>query len=160
MRKTSKYRLYPTPVQQQALESQLGEACRLSNAALQERRDAYQRAGVSLTYYHQANQLKTIRAEGACALANFSACQDVLRRVETTCQACFRRVKHGEKAGYPRCKSRRRFDRYTFPRYGDGGSLTDATLYLQGIGRLKVQLHRPVDGTVKTITVKRECDTW
>src|ERR1700740_2044040 len=65
MRKTSKYRLFPTEAQGQALDAQLGEACRLYNAALQERRDAYQKSGVSLNYYNQANQLKAIRAGGS-----------------------------------------------------------------------------------------------
>ena len=40
MRKTYKYRLYPTRKQVPALEGQLTEACRLYNAALKERRDA------------------------------------------------------------------------------------------------------------------------
>ena len=64
MRKMMKYRLYPTAAQATALDAQLGEACRLYNAALQERRDAYHYAGVSLTYYDQANQLKDIRDAG------------------------------------------------------------------------------------------------
>jgi putative transposase len=160
MRKTYKYRLYPTTAQRQALAAQLDEARHLYNAALQERRDAYQKRGVSLTYYDQANQLKAIRTASTCQLANFSACQDVLRRVEKTFKAFFRRVNAGQKAGYPRFKSRHRFDSYTFPSYGDGGRLTGTRLYLQGIGRLKVKLHRPVDGTIKTITVKREAGQW
>jgi putative transposase len=160
MRKTYKYRLFTTAAQAQALEAQLGEACRLYNAALQERRDAYQGYGVSINYYDQSNQLKAIRAAGDCGLANFSACQDVLRRVDKTFKAFFRRVKAGEKAGYPRFKSRRRFDSYTFPSYGDGCKLVDSRLYLQGVGHLKVTLHRPVDGTIKTVTVKRECGKW
>src|SRR3977135_3694629 len=80
MRKTYQYRLYPTAAQTEALEGQLSEACSLYNAALQERRDAYQRSGLSLNYYDQANQLKDIRAAGDLGLANFSASQDVLRR--------------------------------------------------------------------------------
>jgi putative transposase len=160
MRKTYKYRLFPTDAQAQALDAQLGEACRLYNAALQERRDAYQKSGVSLHYYDQANQLKEIRTAGSLGLANYSACQDILRRVEKTFKAFFRRVKAGQKAGYPRFKSRRRFDSYTFPSYGDGCRLTDARLYLQGVGHIKVKLHRPVDGVIKTITVKRECGKW
>jgi putative transposase len=160
MRKTYKYRLYPTTAQATALDEQLSEACRLYNAALQERRDAYRTTGASLTYYGQANQLKAIRAAGACELANFSACQEILRRVDKTFKAFFRRVPTGQKAGYPRFKSHRRFDSYTFPSYGDGCRLTDAKLYLQGVGHLKVKLHRPVNGSIKTVTVKREAGTW
>ncbi len=161
MRKTYKYRLYPTAAQTAALEGQLGEACRLYNAALQERRDAYQRGGLSLNYYDQANQLKDIRTAGHLGLANFSASQDVLRRGDKTFKAFFRRVKAGLKAGYPRFKSRRRFDSYTFPSWGDGCRLTDAgRLYLQGIGHLKVKWHRPLEGVIKTVTVKRSAGKW
>jgi putative transposase len=160
MRKTYKYRLFTTHAQEQALDTQLGEACRLYNAALQERRDAYHRAGISLNYYDQANQLKAIRQAGDSGLANFSASQDILRRVDKTFKAFFGRCKAGKRVGYPRFKSRRRFDSYTFPSYGDGCRLTDTRLYLQGVGHIKVKLHRPAAGTIKTITVKRECGKW
>jgi putative transposase len=49
-RKTFRYRLYPTAKQIGLLDGQLAEACRLYNAALQERRDAYRLSGESLNY--------------------------------------------------------------------------------------------------------------
>jgi putative transposase len=161
VKKAYRYRLYPTRRQREALEAQLGDACILYNAALQERRDAYRNAHTSLNYYDQANQLKAIRAAGHLGLANFSACQDVLRRVDKTFKAFFGRVQCGEKAGYPRFKSRARFDSYTFPSYGDGCRIRDnGKLYCQGIGELKVKWHRPLQGTVKTVTLKREAGQW
>jgi len=159
MRKTFQYRLFTTRTQSQLLDVQLGEACRLYHAALQERRDAWKQR-VSINYYAQANQLKEIRAAGDLGLANFSCCQDILRRVNKTYQAFFRRVKRGEQAGYPRFKSRRRFASITFPSYGDGIKLNDNMLRLQGIGQVEVKLHRPVGGKIKTVTVKRECGQW
>src|SRR3954451_19299237 len=99
---TYRYRLNPTRAQAEALTVQLSEACRLYNAALQERRDAWRINRESVNYYTQANQLKEIRAAGDLTLANFSACQNVLRRVDETFKAFFRRVKRGGKAGYPR----------------------------------------------------------
>ena len=89
MRRTFRYRVYPNRLQSEALDAQLGEACRLYNGALQERRDAWRQARRSVSYYEQANQLKAIRADGSLALANFSACQDVLRRVDKTFRASF-----------------------------------------------------------------------
>ena len=161
MRLTFKYRLYPTRKQAEALEGQLAEACRLYNSAVQERRDAWRMGRVSVNYYTQANQLKEIRAAGDLGLANFSACQDVLRRVDKTFQAFFRRVKVGQKAGFPRFKPRSRFDSYIFPAYGDGCKLREnGKLYVQGVGELKVKLHRPLEGTVKTVTLKQECGRW
>jgi putative transposase len=161
MRLTYRYRLYPTTPQDQALHAQVDEACRLYNAALQERRDAWKTARQSVNYYHQANQLKAIRADGDVGVANFSACQDVLRRVRKTFDAFFRRVKAGQVAGYPRFKPCARYDSLTFPSYGDGCRLRDnGRLYLQGVGDLKVKLHRPVVGQIKTVTVKREAGKW
>jgi transposase len=89
VRKTYRYRLYPTRAQGVALHGQVDEACRFYNAALQERRDAYRMAGESLTYDDQANQLKEIRAAEDLGIANFSACQDVLKRLDKACQAFF-----------------------------------------------------------------------
>ena len=43
MRKTFKYRLYPSKAQAESLGVQLSEACHLYNAALQERIEAYAR---------------------------------------------------------------------------------------------------------------------
>src|SRR5437899_2834435 len=100
MRRTYRYRLYPTRVQAAALHLQVDEACRLYNAALDERRSAWRMHGISLNYYDQANQLRVIRAAGDCRVAKFSACQDVLRRVEKAFQAFFRRRKaSSERAG-------------------------------------------------------------
>src|SRR5256885_5033249 len=106
MRRTYKYRAYPTPTQGEALHSQVNEACRLYNAALDERRSAWRMNGISLGYYDQANQLKEIRAAGALGIANFSACQDVLRRVHKTLLAVFCRGGAGEEhVGSPRVPS-------------------------------------------------------
>ena len=72
MRKTFKYRLFTTRLESELLGVQLGEACRLYNAALQERREAWEQR-VSINYYTQANQLKEIRAAGDLGLATFPA---------------------------------------------------------------------------------------
>jgi putative transposase len=162
MRQAFRYRLYPTKKQAEFLTAQLSEACRLYNGALQERRDAYRITGKSLNYYDQANQLKEIRASGDLTLENFSCCQDVLRRVDKTFKAFFRRVKERKgKAGFPRFKSRDRFDSITFPSYGDGCRLLDnGKLKIQGAGQIKVKLHRLVTGKIKTVSVIRDAGKW
>jgi putative transposase len=161
LRKNFKYRLYPTEAQSGALDHQLAEAGRLYNAAIQERRDAYRTAGESINYYDQANQLKEIRAAGDLALANFSCCQDVLRRVYKAFNAFFGRVQNGQKPGYPRFRPASRYDSITFPSYGDGCKMLDnGKLRLQGVGAVKIKLHRPIEGNIKTVTVKREAGKW
>jgi len=161
LRRTFKYRLYPNREQAKALEHQLAEARSLYNAALQERRDAWRMQKISRNYYDQANQLKEIRDAGNLELANYSACQDLLRRVDKTFKAFFKRVKAGEKAGYPRFKPRDRFASFTFPSWGDGCHLTEqGRLRVQGVGTVKLKMHRPIAGEIKTLTLKREAGKW
>jgi putative transposase len=161
MRFTYKYRLYPTKAQVHFLEDQLREACSLYNAAKQERDDAWKTCRKSISYYDQANQLKAMRADGCLTLANFSCCQDVLRRVDKTYKAFFARVNRGERPGFPRYRSARRYASMTFPSYGDGCRLLDTgKLRIQGAGHIKVKLHRPVEGTIKTVSIKRDVGHW
>jgi len=160
MRKTFKYRLYPTATQQQLLRGQLSEACRLYNAALQERRDAYRSHRRSVNLFEQCRQLSEVRAAGDSNLPNCHGGQDVLKRVDKAFKAFFRRVKQGGKAGYPRFKSHRRYDSITFPSHGDGNQLREKHLFVQGVGEIKIKLHRPVEGKIKTVLVKREGHHW
>jgi putative transposase len=161
VRKIYKYRLYPSAKQAVLLEGQLAEARRLYNAALAERRYAWKMCKTSISYYQQQNQLKYIRAAGDVHLANFSSCQDVLRRVDKTFQSFFRRVKQGKIAGYPRFKAQSRFHSYTFPLYGNGCKLRkNKKLYVMGVGELKVKLHREVSGCIKTVTLTKTCGKW
>ena len=54
------------------------------------------------------------------------------------------------------------FDSVEWPKDGDGARwLPDARrVYLQGIGQVKVDLHRQVAGRVKTIQIKRSGRRW
>ena len=69
LRKTFKYRLYPTRDQVEAMNHQLGEACRLYNAGVQERRDAWCINPESVNYYMQANQVLKLTLAGARCIA-------------------------------------------------------------------------------------------
>jgi putative transposase len=160
LRKSYKYRIYPSKEQTNALTNQLREACSLYNCALEERIGAYRICRKSINYYDQANQLKAMRADGCLTLANFSCCQDVLRRVDKTFKAFFGRIKKGVKAGFPRFKPSRRYDCLTFPSFGDGCGLKGRRVRIQGVGEIKVKLHRPVEGKIKTVSIKREADRW
>jgi putative transposase len=64
--------------------------------------------------------------------------------------------------GYPRFKPAHRFDSVEWPKDGDGCRWHADTrkVYLQGIGQVKVTVHRQVDGRVKTIQVRRQGRRW
>ncbi|MCF1512550.1 RNA-guided endonuclease InsQ/TnpB family protein [Streptomyces glomeratus] len=164
-----KFLMRPTVGQQGALAEMLHDHCSLYNAALQERRDAYRHVSkTTIRYGQQSAQLKDIRAfdperQGRWS---FSSQQATLRRLDKAFAAFFRRIKAGDKPGYPRFRPGKRFDTVEFPKDGDG-CRWDSTPHdpvtrvrFQGVGHVKVHQHRPVVGKVKTVSVKREGNRW
>src|SRR5437588_8925180 len=114
MRKTFKYRLYPTKQTEHKLFWTLTRCRELYNAALSERKDAYHYARKSISYYDQQNDLPEIKAEIREEYQDIAAhvLQDVLRRLDRAFQAFFRRVRNGEKPGYPRFQGRNRYNSF------------------------------------------------
>lgn len=68
-------------------------------------------------------------------------------------KAFFRRVKAGEKPGYPRFKGRGWYDSFTYTE--SGFKLTGNVLHLSKIGDIKVKLHRELKGKIKRLTIRR-----
>jgi putative transposase len=134
----------------------------LYNLALRERRDVYETEVRSVSYGEQSDRFKKARkALASFAATNFSSAQATLRRFDRAFNAFFRRVKSGEAPGYPRFKPEGRFRTIEVPSYGDGCKLkVNGRLYIQHIGHLKVKLHRPIEGAIKTVSVKRSCAKW
>ena len=93
---------------------------------------------------------------------NAQVLQDVVQRVDRAFQAFFRRVKSGETPGYPRFHGRDRYTSGTYPQVGEHGgtALDGGLLRLSKIGRIPIRLHRPLEGTPKTITISRDADGW
>jgi putative transposase len=163
VRKAFKYRLYPNRSQAEALDAMLETHRRLYNSSLQERKEVYEVEGRPVSYAEQSGKLKEARKSNPyLAKTNFSSTQATLRRLDRSFKAFFRRVKTGDEApGYPRFKGRDRFRLVEFPSYGDGCRLKDnGRLYLQYIGHIKVKLHRPIEGKIKTCSVKKSCGRW
>ena len=161
MNKTFHYRLYPTHKQQTMLNKWLALCCEVYNAALQERRDAYRMTGVTLSYAHQCAELpncKEVRPE--LAEVNSQVLQDVLKRVDLAIDGFFQRVRDGQQPGYPRFRSRLRYDSLTFKQYQNSfdvheGLKQEGRLILSKLGHIKMVMHRPLKGNLKTATVKR-----
>jgi putative transposase len=159
MRKAYKFRLYPTEKQEEKLFWTLDRCRELYNAALSERKDAYRMAGKSIRYDEQKRDLpeiKEIRPE--YNEIHSQVLQDVLLRLKRAFDRFFERVKNGEKPGYPRFQGRARYASFTYPQ--SGFTLEEKHLLLSKIGTLRVKVHRKVEGTIKTCTMKHEAGQW
>jgi putative transposase len=163
LRKTFRYKLKPTPEQERELERTLMLCRHVYNAAVSERREAWQKCGVSVSYYQQKAELPDIKeAMPGYREVNAQVLQDVILRVDRAFQAFFRRVKDGATPGYPRFHGRDRYNSFTYPQIGDhgGARLDNGFLVLSKIGRIAVRWSRPIEGTPKTVTLSREADGW
>ena len=163
-----KFLLRPTAHQRAALEACLEDTRQLYNAALEERREAWRMGRHQITFYSQDAQLKDIRKADPERYGRWSfKCERAaIRRLDRAFQAFFRRVKAGEKPGYPRFKGHGWWDSLEWPAK-KGGAIWDSVphptvtrVYLMGIGHVRVHQHRAVKGTIKTVTAKREGDRW
>lgn len=157
--RTFKYRIYPTASQVAALELHLSEACRLYNAALQERRDAWRMQRKSVSFYDQTRQLTEIRSAGDVGIVCAKTGEQVLRRVDRAFRAFFRRVRSGDRPGYPRFKSVHSFDSFTAV-IGNGATIVDGRVVIRGVGALKAKWHRPLSGKPKAVIARREGRRW
>jgi len=177
--KAYKFRLYPTRAQEQTLFWTLTRCRELYNAALTERRDAYDihvrqhpnyydeptrkqlTKEHAVSYYEQKRDLPDIKAQlrQEYQAMHSQVLQNVLERLDKAFKAFFRRVKAGETPGYPRILGRNRYTSFTFPQ--SGFSLThDHRVCLSKVGTIKAVFHRPIEGTIKTCTIKYEAGQW
>jgi putative transposase len=161
MLKAFKYRLYPTESQKAKLSETLWLCSILYNMCLAERRDCWELGGHSVTKYDQIMRLPELKKiDERFNQVHSQVLQDVVKRLDKTFDAFFRRVKTGEKPGYPRFKPARRYNSFTYPQAPSGCQLQGGKLVLSKIGTVKVKLHREVPGKVKTVTIMRQADGW
>lgn len=155
MIRTFRYRIYPTKKQEQTLNDHLAICCELYNAALQERRDAWRLERKSISWFDQNLQLKEIRQQREdVALVHFHPLEHSLKRVHLAFNNFFRRPN----AGYPRFRSVTRFSSLTFRSIGN--ALKGNSLRVPKIGKVRIKQHRPLEGLIKSLTVKREAGRW
>jgi putative transposase len=150
------YRLHLTRGQQRLLEQQLEECRWVYNQTLAARRDAWEQRQETLGLYDTQALLPDWKAERcSLKLVHSQVLQNVQVRVDLAFKAFFRRVKAGEsEVGYPRFKGFGRYDSMTYPQYGNGARLEGNRLILSKIGAVLINLHRLVEGRIKTVTLR------
>ncbi|HWQ18266.1 MAG TPA: transposase, partial [Methanotrichaceae archaeon] len=157
MRNAYKFRIYPNKMQEMQLDLTL-EICRhIWNAALADRKNAWEEEGISLSYEDQAAKLTYEKYQNSgLYCVNAHVLQDVLRRVKKAFDSFFRRVsERATKKGYPRFRKEGQYKSFTYPDSGfklDGSRLTLSKIS----GSIRVFKHREIEGKIKTCTLKRD----
>lgn len=154
VRKTFKFSLRPTKKQAKALQTLLDECRWLYNELLSQRKLAYQELAVSLSKYDQSMLLPLMKEERpSLNQVHSQVLQNVVDRLDKSFQAFFKRCQSGEEPGFPRFQGEHRYNSFCYPQ--SGFALIGKELKLSKIGYIRIKMHRPIVGEIKTCTVKR-----
>ena len=163
------FKLYPNACEAERLTGWVRLHCELFNAALQERIEAYHKAGKSVSYYEQQNDLPEIKGDRPEFVELGShALQQTLRKLDLAFQSFFRRVKAGQTPGFPRFKSSKRFSGFCYPdpagwklleHGGRGATLRlgsgKAAMAIRARGQHRFEAFQPND-----LTISRKNGAW
>ena len=143
-----KYRLYPSGAQEMRLKRSLHALCELYNTLRAERIQQYQKN-------HQSLNRTGLRSLALQLRRNNSNLREVHSQVEQNVAdrvtIAFKNYFEG-RARFPRNKKFKDYRSLTYPQ--SGFKLVDGRLHLSKIGKVRIFLHRPLEGTVRRLTIK------
>lgn len=152
-----KFRLYPNREQENLILRTFG-CCRfVFNHFLAQRQEQYRETGISLTRFQQDKSLTTLKQELPWLKeADSTSLQATLQDLDTSFQNFFRRVKRGEKSGYPRFKSKHeKRQSYKSKCVGTNIKVLDTAVQLPKLGLVKCRVSKEVRGRILSATISQ-----
>ena len=149
-----KFRLCPNVAQRNLIQRTFGCARFVYNHFLSERIAQYRETGKSPTRFQQDKELTVLKQKlewlqepDKCAL------QNAVRNLDTAYKNFFRRVKNGEKPGFPKFKSKR--DHRQSYTTNCNIKLFENAVQLPKLGRVKCRVSKEVKGRIISATVSQ-----
>ena len=154
-----KFRLYPNREQENLILRTMG-CCRfVFNHYLAYRKELYERTGETANYYVCAKDLTILKQQEETTWlreVDATALQSSIRDLDTAYQNFFRRVKKGEKPGYPHFKSKHdRKQSYESKCVGTNIKVLEKAVQLPKLGVVKCRISKRVEGRILSATVSR-----
>lgn len=154
-----KFRIYPNIAQVQQIRRTFG-CCRFVwNHYLAQRIEAYRETGKSPTRFMQDKDLTSLKKQEETIWlreVDATALQSSLQDLDTAYQNFFRRVKKGEKPGYPKFKSKRNHRQsYKSKCVGTNIKVLDKAVQLPKLGFVKCRVSKAVKGRILSATVSQ-----
>ena len=149
-----KFRLCPNAAQRNLIQRTFGCARFVYNHFLSERIAQYRETGKSPTRFQQDKELTVLKQKlewlqepDKCAL------QNAVRNLDTAYKNFFRRVKNGEKPGFPKFKSKR--DHRQSYTTNCNIKLFENAVQLPKLGRVKCRVSTEVKGHILSATISQ-----
>jgi putative transposase len=155
--KAYKFRLYPNNEQIQLIQQTFGCCRYIFNHFLSKRIALYQDRGDTLNYNACSAGLTELKKElDWLRQPDATALQSALKDLDVAYQNFFRRVKKGEKPGFPHFKSKKnRRKSYKSKRVGENIALLERHIKLPKLGLVRVAVSKQVKGRILNVTVSQ-----
>ena len=152
-----KFRIYPNRYQENLIQRTFG-CCRfVFNHFLAERMEQYKQTKKAPTRFQQDKSLTLLKKELEWLReVDATALQASLQSLDAAYQNFFRRVKQGQKPGYPRFKSKHDHQRsYKSKRVGTNIKVLDKAVQLPKLSLVKCRVSKEVKGRILSATVSQ-----
>ena len=152
-----KFRLYPTNAQKNQISRNFGCCRYVFNHFLAQKQEHYKETGKALTRFQQDKALTSMKQELPWLKeADSTSLQAALQDLDAAFQNFFRRVKNGEKPGYPRFKSKKnRRKSYKSKCVGTNIKVLGNAVQLPKLGLVKCRISKEVKGRILSATVSQ-----
>lgn len=154
-----KFRLYPNKAQINLIERTFGCCRYVYNYYLAMRQEAYQTSGTTLNYYGCCSNLTVLKRQAETSWlreVDGTALQASVQDLDRAFQNFFRRVKQGEKPGYPKLKIKHNHKQsYKSKCVGTNIKVLDGAVQLPKLGKVKCRTSRKAEGRILSATVSR-----
>ncbi|MCI0766505.1 transposase [Bacillus sp. TL12] len=162
---SQKYEIFPTKEQRETLDRWLQYCRQTYNSALLDKQRKYKENKELYTRSDMQKQ-QTIDKKKYPFLKEVPSqpLQEVFLRLKKAYDGFFR----GD-ANYPKLKKYKDYNSLTFPQFGFKPNrkhrlamsfAENGKLYNKGLGEIKIHLHRPIEGTIKQLILKRQAKRW
>jgi putative transposase len=160
VKRAFKFKLKPTLSQRQVFLQFAGARRFVFNRGLDQRKKLYETTGKSFTYFEQNKELTLLKDIPETAWLNeihSQVLQQGLKDLDRAFLNFFRRVKKGEKPGYPRFKKKGLHESFRFPQ---GVKVQGSQCFLPKIGWVKFRKSRDLQGKLNETTLVQEGKDW
>ena len=152
-----KFRIYPNREQQTLIQKTFGCARYVYNHFLAQRIAEYKTTGKAPTRFQQDKELTSMKKEfpWLCEV-DATALQSSVQTLDVAYQNFFRRVRGGEKPGYPKFKSKKNRRRsYKSKCVGTNIKVLSKAVQLPKLGLVKCRVSKEVKGRILSATVSQ-----
>ena len=161
-----KFRIYPDATRQEEIDERLILAQQFYNKILEKSTESYKNGKTKVSMAQFNRFVKEIIQGDKKYLKLYSQTRSEIEyRLLNAYQNFFRRVKEkkqGKKqeVGFPRFRSRDRYKSITYPQDNGSFSIHKGRLRVSRIGTMPIELHRTIEGRIKTLSIKKDADKY